>query len=149
MVATRKPRGGNAAIGRPPYKLPVVESAVVEGAVPYLVVTVRAHFTEKSAVPVFELIRDEIVRHGSARVLVDMRESSVSLTISDMFGVAKLTASSFAGVLERLALVVRSQDLLDEKFFEPSLRSRGVPTVVTSDSAEATYWITMRGTGPR
>jgi hypothetical protein len=81
--------------------------------------------------------------------LVDLRESTMQLTISDIFGVAKLTASTFAGVLQRLALLVRPQDLLSEKFFEPSVSSRGVPALVTSDADEAKYWITSKANLPR
>jgi hypothetical protein len=94
--------------------------------------------------PVFERIRGEISRHQAKRVLVDVREGSVALTISDMLGLAKLVAASFAGVLERLALLLRPQDVLAEKFFEPSVSTRGLPTFVTTDSVEAVYWIAAK-----
>ena len=126
-----------------------VESALAETSPPYLVVTVRERVTEASAVPIFEAISREVRQHGSERVLVDLRESPMQLTISDIFGVAKLTASAFAGVLQRLALLVRPQDLLSEKFFEPSVSSRGVPALVTSDTDEAKYWITSKAKVPR
>jgi hypothetical protein len=126
-----------------------VESVVADTSPSYLAVTVRERVTEASVVSVFEAISREIRQHGSERVLVDLRESSVELTISDIFGVAKLTASVFAGVLQRLALLVRPQDLLAEKFFEPSVSSRGVPAFVTSDAAEAKYWISSKTNLPR
>ena len=126
-----------------------VKSVVADTSPSYLAVTVREHVTEASAVPVFEAISREIRRHGCERVLVDLSGSSVDMTISDIFGVAKLTASVFAGVLQRLALLVRPQDLLSEKFFEPSVSSRGVPALVTADAAEAKYWITSKTKLPR
>jgi len=33
---------------------------------------------------------------------------------------------------------------LPEKFFEPALTSRGVPTLVTADYAEGVYWLSSR-----
>jgi hypothetical protein len=126
-----------------------VESTVVDTLPPYLAVSVQASVTEESAVPVFEAICQEILRDGAHRVLVDLRESSVELSISDMLGIAKMTAAKFSGVLDRLAVLVRPKDLLSEKFFEPSVSSRGVPTFVTSDAAEATYWIASKTKLPR
>jgi hypothetical protein len=126
-----------------------VESVVADTSPSYLTVTVRERVTEALAVPVFEAISREIRQHGSDRVLVDLSGSSLELTLSDIFEVAKLTASNFAGVLQRLALLLRPQDLLAEKFFEPSVSSRGVPALVTSDAAEATYWITSKTNLPR
>lgn len=133
----------------PTTEEPAVDSTVVDTSPPYLAVKMRASVTEESMVPVFEAICQEIRRNGAHRVLVDLRESSVELSISDMLGIAKMTASTFSGVLERLALLVRPQDLLSEKFFEPSVSSRGVPTFVTPDAAEATYWIASKTKLPR
>jgi hypothetical protein len=79
-------------------------------------------------VRLFEFVRGELSGHQTKRVLVDLREGSVALTISDMLGLAKMVATTYAGVLERLALLLRPQDVLDEKFFEPSVSSRGLPT---------------------
>jgi len=126
-----------------------VESVVADTSPSYLTVTIRERVTESLAVPVFEAISREIRQHGSERVLVDLSGSSLELTLSDIFEVAKLTASNFAGVLQRLALLLRPQDLPAEKFFEPSVNSRGVPALVTSDPAEATYWITSKTKLPR
>jgi hypothetical protein len=39
---------------------------------------------------------------------------------------------------------MRPQDVLSEKFFEPSVSNRGLPTFVTSDPEEATYWIAAK-----
>jgi hypothetical protein len=61
-----------------------------------------------------------------------------------MLGLAKLVATAFAGVLERFALLLLPQDVLAEKFFEPSVSSRGLPTFVTTDAEEATYWISAK-----
>ena len=121
-----------------------VVARLVEGPIPYLEVTVREPVTEQSMVPVFERVRAEISRHQAKRVLVDLREGSVALTISDMLGLAKLVATTFAGVIERFALVVRPQDLLSDKFFEPSVSNRGLPTFVTTDAEEAAYWIAAK-----
>lgn len=121
-----------------------VVARLVEGPIPYLEAIVRERVTEASMVRLFERVRGEIARHHAKRVLVDMREGSVALTISDMLGLAKLVATTFAGVLERFAIVVRPQDLMSEKFFEPSVSNRGLPTFVTTDPEEATYWIAAK-----
>ena len=117
---------------------------LVEGPIPYLEATVQARVTEETMVSIFERVRDEISRHQVKRVLVDLREGSVDLTISDMLGLAKLVTAALAGILERLSFVVRPQDLLSEKFFEPSVSSRGLPTFVTTDPKEAIYWVTAK-----
>jgi hypothetical protein len=132
---------------KPKPKPPAVATVVarlVEGPIPYLEAIVRDRVTEESMVRVFEHVRGEIAVHKAKRVLVDLREGSVALTISDMLGLAKLVAATFAGVLERLALLLRPQDVLAEKFFEPSVNSRGLPTFVTTDPEEATYWISAK-----
>jgi hypothetical protein len=117
---------------------------LVDGPIPYLEAIVREKVSEETMVRIFELVRVEISRYQAKRVLVDLREGSVSLTISDMLGLAKLVATSFAGVLERFALLLLPQDVLAEKFFEPSVSSRGLPTFVTTDAEEATYWISAK-----
>jgi len=124
--------------------LVTVVARLVEGPIPYLEAIVREQVSEESMERVFELVRGEIFRHQAKRVLVDLREGSVSLTISDMLGLAKLVATTFAGVLERFALLLLPQDVLAEKFFEPSVSSRGLPTFVTTDPEEATYWISAK-----
>jgi hypothetical protein len=124
--------------------VPTVVMRVVEGPIPYLEAVVREQVSEDTMVHVFEVVRNEIALHQAKRVLVDLREGSVALTISDMLGLAKLVAKTFAGVMERLALLLRPQDVLDEKFFEPSVNSRGLPTFVTTDPAEAAYWIAAK-----
>ena len=114
------------------------------GSIPYLEVTIREPVTEDSVVRVFEQVRDEISSSQAKRVLLDVREGSVALSISDLHGLAKMVATTFVGVLDRLALVLRPQDVLPEKFFEPSVSNRGLPTFVTADPAEAADWIAAK-----
>ena len=125
-------------------ELATVLARIVEGPIPYLEAIILARVTEDSMVGLFERVRDEISRHQAKRVLVDLRKGSVALTISDMHGMAKLIATTFAGVLERFALLLRPQDVLSERFFEPSVNNLGLPTFVTTDPEEATYWITAK-----
>ena len=132
-----KPKRKRAAVA-------TVVARVVEGPIPYLEAIVRERVTEASMVRLFERVRGKIALHQAKRVLVDMREGSIALTISDMLGLAKLVTATFAGVLERFAIVVRPQDLPSEKFFEPSVSNRGLPTFVTTDPEEATYWIAAK-----
>ena len=122
-----------------------VQSGPVDGgAIPYLEVTIRDQVTEDSMVRLFEHVRGEISRSQVKRVLVDLREGSVALSISDMLGLAKMVATTFVGVLERFALLLRPQDVLAEKFFEPSVSNRGLPTFETTDPAEAADWIAAK-----
>lgn len=135
--AAPKPKRKRAAVA-------TVVGRMVEGPIPYLEVIVRERVTEDSMVRLFERTRGEIALHHAQRVLVDLREGSVTLTISDMLGLAKMVTTAFAGVLQRFALLMRPQDVLSEKFFEPSVSSRGLPTFVTTDPEEATYWISAK-----
>ena len=121
-----------------------VVARLVEGTIPYLEVAIREQVTEALLLPIFERVRGEITQYKAKRLLVDLREGSVALTISDMLGLAKLVGATFAGVLERFALVLRPQDVLSEKFFEPSVSNRGVPTFVSTDADEAVYWVTAK-----
>jgi hypothetical protein len=121
-----------------------IVARLVEGPIPYLEATVRERVTEESMVTLFEHVRGEIALHHAKRVLVDLRQGSVALSISDMLGLAKMVAAAFAGVLERFALILRPQDVLAEKFFEPSVSNRGLPTLVTTDAEDATYWIAAK-----
>jgi len=141
---TKPAKKTKAAPKREPVAVVTVVARLVEGPIPYLEAIVREQVSEESMERVFELVRGEIFRHQAKRVLVDLREGSVSLTISDMLGLAKLVATTFAGVLERFALLLLPQDVLAEKFFEPSVSSRGLPTFVTTDPEEATYWISAK-----
>lgn len=42
-------------------------------------------------------------------------------------------------------LVLRPKDILPDKFFEPSVNNRGLPTLVTNDIDEAIYWLGAKG----
>jgi hypothetical protein len=46
--------------------------------------------------------------------------------------------------VERLAVVLQARDILPEKFFEPALTSRGLPTLATPDYPEAVYWLSSK-----
>lgn len=129
---------------KPPAVVATVGARLVDGPIPYLEVSVRERVTEDSMVRLFEFVRGVLPSHQTKRVLVDLRQGSVALTISDMLGLAKMVATTFAGVLQRFALLLRPQDVLDEKFFEPSVSSRGLPTFVTTDAEEAIYWISEK-----
>jgi len=76
-----------------------VVARMVEAPIPYLEVAIREHVTEDSLQPLFEHVQGEITRYQANRLLVDLREGSIALTISDMLGLAKLVAATFAGVL--------------------------------------------------
>ena len=126
------------------FQAKVQAGPVDRGTIPYLEVTIREQVTEDSMVRLFEQVRGEISSSQVKRVLLDLREGSVALSISDLHGLAKMVATTFVGVLERFALVLRPQDVLPEKFFEPSVSNRGLPTFVTVDPAEAVDWIAAK-----
>ena len=126
------------------FQAKVQTGPVDGGSIPYLEVTIREQVTEDSMVRLFEQVRGEISSSQPKRVLVDLREGSVALTISDLNGLAKMVATAFVGVLQRLAFVLRPQDVLAEKFFEPSVSNRGLPTFVTTDPTEAADWIAAK-----
>jgi hypothetical protein len=48
-----------------------------------------------------------------------------------------LIAANFATKIERFAIVPRPMDMPSEKFVEPSLIHRGLPTYVTQDFDDA------------
>ncbi len=143
----KKKNPPTSARKRPRKRQPMsaVSSHLVEAPFPYLEVRIAGPVTGDSVVNVFERVRDEVTRHLPMRkVLVDLRQGSVALTISDMHGLAKMATTSFVGVIDKLALVTRAQDILPEKFLEPSLINRGLPTRVTEDLDEAIYWLGAR-----
>jgi hypothetical protein len=117
---------------------------MVEAAVPYAEVSIQQTVTEDSMERLFEHARAELLRHQPRRVLVDLRDAKVTLSISDLNGLVKLIAASFAGMVERLGIVLRPADLPLEKFFEPSMSNRGLPTYVTQDYDDAIGWLTTR-----
>jgi hypothetical protein len=117
---------------------------MVESPVPHLLLRISGVFDEQSAAGIFERLSARLTLSKAKRVLVDMRDCRVSLTISDMHGLVKMIAGAFVGSLERLSVLLQARDILPEKFFEPALSSRGLPTLVTADYDEAVYWISSR-----
>jgi len=63
-----------------------------------------------------------------------------------------MVAGRFAGQVERLALVLAVSDISPEKFFEPALTSRGLPTLATTSLDNAVDWLAAKlrpmGSGP-
>jgi Holliday junction resolvasome RuvABC ATP-dependent DNA helicase subunit len=112
--------------------------------VDHLEVLIEGPVTETSVLHVFEQVRDEVAQHAVKKVLVDLRQGSVSLTISDLHTLAKMIVQRFAGTIDKIAFVARSEDILTEKFLEPSLINRGLPTLVTPDFDEAIGWLSSR-----
>jgi hypothetical protein len=137
---------------RPQAKRSEVKSAaglrvsvkMVEGAIPYAEVSIHEPVTEDSMERLFESSRIALLRHQPRRILVDLRDAQVALSISDLNGLVKLIAASFAGTVERLGIVLRSADVPQEKFFEPSMIHRGMPTYVTQNLDDAIGWLTTK-----
>ena len=117
---------------------------MVETPAPYAEVSIHEPVTEDSMERLFELTRTELLRHRPRRVLVDMSDAPMALSISDLNGLTKLVAGNFAGVVERLAVVMRPADVPPEKFFEPAMVNRGMPTHVTLDMSDAIDWLTAK-----
>lgn len=99
---------------------------------------------EDSVADFFARASQSVLASKAKRVLVDLRDSKVTLTISDMHDLVKMAATGFSGVVDRLAIVLTENDILREKFFEPALTSRGVPTLATIDYDEALYWLSSK-----
>jgi hypothetical protein len=140
--AKPRARKTRSRTGSKPAKAPSVLAQTVESPVPFLEVAVRERVTEASMMRVFEQVCAEVLTHNQRRVFVDMRESEIVLTISDKADMAKLIGKLFAGKIDRLACLLRPQDMPAEKFFEPSVSTRGVPTLTTTDLGDAIHWLT-------
>jgi hypothetical protein len=121
-----------------------VVTTLVEDPVPHVLVQVTGVMDEKSVTSIFKRAGEKLAELTPKRVLVDLRECRVALSISDMNGLVKMIAAAFAGTVERLAVVLQARDILPEKFFEPALTSRGLPTLATADYAEGIYWLSSR-----
>jgi hypothetical protein len=121
-----------------------VVATSVEDPVPHLLVQISGLLDADSMAGIFRRAGQKVAAASSKRVLVDMRECRVALSIADMHGLVKMIAAAFAGTVERLAVVLQVRDILPEKFFEPALTSRGVPTLATPDYAEGLYWLASR-----
>lgn len=131
--------------GLPPSpKLIALAGAVTDHPVPHLLLCASGVLDESSLTDFFERASQLVLGSRAKRVLVDLRASKVTLSISDMHGLVKMAATRFAGVVERLSLVLTPSDILPEKFFEPALSRRGVPTLATGDYDEAVYWISSK-----
>jgi len=140
----RKPTKAKIAQPKPPVQEgAVVVVELVETPVSYVRLRVSGVLDENSVAGFFA--RVEAVKPLQAkRVLVDLRECRVVLSISDMHGLVKLVAGAFVGSMERLALVLHERDILAEKFFEPALTSRGLPTLATTDPDDALDWLSAK-----
>jgi hypothetical protein len=141
---TAKPPAEAQVVVAKPVAEPLVTVKMVDAAIPYAEVTIHEPLTETSMERIFESSRGELLRYQPRRVLVDVRNASIALSISDMNGLVKLIAAHFASKVERLAIVLRPVDMPPESFVEPSLSNRGLPTIVTQDFDEAVGWITAK-----
>ena len=142
-MTERKPRRTRL----PTQKLRAVVTVVAEQVTTpfsYLVIRAAGSILESTMLELLENIRKEVNAHPSRRMLVDLRETEVHLSISDMNGLAKLVLTNFAGVVDKIAIILRREFILAEKFFEPLLRSKGLPVLVTDDQDEAIYWLGAR-----
>ncbi|MGD0835914.1 MAG: STAS/SEC14 domain-containing protein [Polyangia bacterium] len=115
--------------------------SLLAGPAAHLLLRLSGRLDGDSVPGVFERVRDEIDSGQAKRVLVDLRECSIALTISDMNDMVKMCAASFAGRVQRVALVLQARDIMTDKFFEPALTWRGVPTFTGDDYDEAVEWL--------
>jgi hypothetical protein len=129
---------------RPSRQRTAIVVKVVEDPVPHLLVQLSGVLDESSMASIFERAKERVAAANAKRVLIDMRECRVALSISDLHGLVKMVAAAFAGTVERLAVVLQERDILPEKFFEPALTSRGLPTLATPDYAEGVYWLSSK-----
>ena len=137
-------RGPTPSVPPKPAPKPQLLVRMAETSPPYAEVSIHEPVTEGSMERLFEYARGELLRHRPRRVLLDLRDAPVTLSISDMNAMVKLIAANFAGSVERLAIVLRPVDEPPEKFVEPSLTHRGLPTFATSDMDDAVGWITAK-----
>ncbi len=112
--------------------------------VPHVLLRTSGVLDESSVGDFFARASQAVLASEAKRVLVDLRGSKVTLSISDMHDLVKMAATGFSGVLERLAIVMTESDILREKFFEPALTSRGVPTLATPEYEEGVYWLSSK-----
>jgi hypothetical protein len=122
---------------------------MIDEPAPYAEVTIHEPITEQSMERLFQTSAVELLRLRPRRVLVDMTGTRVALSISDLNNLTKLVSGSFAGIVEKMAMVLRPEDTPPEKFFEPAMSNRGMPTFVSFDRSEAVDWLTARHTRPR
>jgi len=130
----------------PPPEAPSLEftSVAVEQPVAHLLLRTSGVLDENSVTTFFQRASEILLASKPKRVLVDLRESKVTLSISDMHGLVKMAASGLSGLVGRLAVVLKESDILTEKFFEPALTRRGLPTLATTDYEEALYWLSSK-----
>lgn len=146
----KKPKVGKAKVAKPKVAMPkpaereAVVAERVEAPVPYLLLRMSGVIDESSMPGLFEQAGANVLAAKAKRVLVDLRDCTVQLSISDMHGLVKMIAGAFVGSVERLSLLLQARDLLPEKFVEPALNSRGLLTLATDDYDEAVYWIASK-----
>jgi hypothetical protein len=125
-------------------KLIDVTSVLTDDPVPHLVLRASGVLDENSLPDFFACASQLVLASKAKRVLVDLRGAKITLSISDLHDLVKMAATGFSGVVDRLAIVPTESDILREKFFEPALTSRGVPTLATADYDEALYWLSSK-----
>ncbi len=137
MPPTAAPAGTSA---------PAIDVTVVAVAEPvaHLLLRVSGTLDEGSLSGYFQRLGAVILDAKARRVLLDLRACSVRLSIADMHGLVKMIAGQFAGVVDKLAVVMAPSDILPEKFFEPALTSRGVPTLATASFDDAVDWLAAK-----
>lgn len=133
----------------PPADSQPVSVRMMDEPAPFAEVMVAESITEDSMERLFQAAAAEILRLGARRVLVDMSNIKVDLSISDLNGLAKLIEGTLGGIVERMAMVLRPADNPAEKFFEPAMSNRGMPTYVALDRNDAVDWLTARHMRPR
>jgi hypothetical protein len=119
-------------------------TVLAEQPVPHLLLRASGVVDEDSVSSFFERLSPVLAASKAKRILVDLRDCKVVLSISDMHGLVKVAASGFSGIVDRLALVLKEGDILAEKFFEPALTSRGLPTFTTTDYEDALDWLAAK-----
>ncbi len=91
-----------------------------------------------------ELVRrllEESTRLERNRVLVDMTSSRGEVSVTERYRIATLMSERWDRAI-RIALVVREDQILEDRFWVTVTRNHGLDTNVFRDEDEAIEWLT-------
>jgi hypothetical protein len=104
----------------------------------YLFVKMEGPFSLQDALSLFDHVEVEAVRFQRPLILFDVREVTGEIRILARFQIAEdLAQRSF----RRLAMVVRSDQLLPDRFMQTAARNRGLIAQPFTEFSEAETWL--------
>ena len=106
----------------------------------YLYSKVVGPFDREQAVSNFERLASECARLNCRLLLIDVTEMTGKISVINRFAMGE-RLMAFGSVIHRLAMVVRSDQVLPDKFMQLVARNRGFNAAPFLSFSEAEAWL--------